>query len=141
MIQILAGHPVPYSLTVQGARSRRAARQAADDYLARTIPGAIVVDSESDYYRTLFCWYLTPDIVQRLRNEGKVDSLLPIDVGFDVRLQRMEVELRPETELVQYETRSGEIRWAGSRSLHDREPMLAQLRCAGYRVAETGPST
>jgi hypothetical protein len=93
------------------------------------MPGAILIDEDGDYY-----WYATPDMVDQLRAEGRVDSLLPIDVGFDLRLHALKIEVRPETQLLRYLTRRGEQRWAGTRISSCQEYMLAQLRRAGYRV-------
>lgn len=48
-IGIIDGHPVPYSLTVSGAADGPAIRRAAEEWLARAKPDAVITRIDGSY--------------------------------------------------------------------------------------------
>lgn len=126
---ITAGTPVPFSITVDGLASRAARLRAADAYLAER--GCTRIDDDDDGRHV---WFATHDELAHATAAGTLESLLPIDVGSDLRRQRTVVVLRPETRFVRYVDRAGVERVAGSQSRDAGTRIAAQLRAAGFRV-------
>lgn len=120
---LLWGHPVPYSVTVQKAETGRSFGK---------IPKAILDQVESDLAERGMAIertegaYVFYNLVEHAR------SILPIDVGFDLRLQKMYVNI-DETmarEGVVYEDRQKRTRSVQGST----EKVAAALRKAGFKV-------
>jgi hypothetical protein len=67
--------------------------------------------------------------------DGKVDlSLMPMDVGFDLKLHDTSVVIPPGTKSVKYFWEHAEVILRGS-----REQIVEALKFAGYKVVEGSP--
>lgn len=132
----MQGHPVPYTTTIQ----REGETLTVGDVLHQ-----LALDGPVAYW----LWYHTVADLDRVRmmppdepaylpeleyadQVAREMSILPIDVGFDVRMQKMVVQIRRAVTTVIYD-------WKAQTKIirGDEDDITRALRRAGYRVAWT----